>query len=420
MAASTEVNSSTTTTTTTIVQLGDDLLVEILIRLPNPRFTCRCKAVCKRWNSLISDPIRFNRRFVSHHQSRNRQPPLLLHSDDPRAIIRSFIPMTTSRTHSSFSVMDSYKDLVLCGFSNVGPASGYSEPVAELYRSYLLCNPFTKQWVALPLAPELPTGCWHFFTRLVCEPRISNDLDLGEEVFAYSSEFRFRVISSCTCHTISDFIVASGKVDEVPGATPVLKSEIMAEVEAILEPLLQLPHGPPLIQRALFFYHRQLLQKLLFVDSVTMANDVQLAALFPGVDPKSAINSECNEVVQFLTHSHREDVTYRAMTVYRVFLMQGLGGFKTEVRVSDKQLSGSAAQTIQGTLAQPTTLHNNLLKDCISRILDASKMREFKTEVRASDKQLSGSVAQTTQAAAGVGDPTVAQNVPLDAAVAGG
>ncbi|CAL1404955.1 unnamed protein product [Linum trigynum] len=108
---------------------------------------------------------------------------------------------------------------------------------------------------------------------------------------------------------------------------------------------------------------------------------------FPGVDPKGAINSECNEVVQFLTHSHREDVTYRAMTVYRVFLMQGLGGFKTEVRASDKQLiSGSVAQTTRGAATELIVPQNGLL--------DA--------------------------AAAGVGDPTVAQNVPLDAAVAGG
>ncbi|CAI0467354.1 unnamed protein product [Linum tenue] len=179
-----EVNSSPPPTT--IVQLGDDVLVEILIRLPNPRSACSCKAVCKGWKFLISDPIRFNRRFVSHHQSKNRQPILLLPSDDPQAIITSFIPMTTPFTQRSFAIMDSYKDLVLCGFADL---------VTELYRSYFLCNPFTKQWVALPLAPEMPIDCGHYFTRLVCEPLISNDLDLGEEqVFAYSSEYRFRVV----------------------------------------------------------------------------------------------------------------------------------------------------------------------------------------------------------------------------------
>ncbi|CAI0389066.1 unnamed protein product [Linum tenue] len=172
-----------------IWKLADDLIVEILIRaLPNPRSACRCKLVCKRWSSLIFDPVRFNRRFISYHRSRNQQPPLLLHSDDPQSIITSFLPMSRL-SRMSFAVMDSYKDLVLCGFEDVGPTSG------ELYRTYFLCNPFTKEWLALPLAPELPAGCPYFFTRLVCEPRMRNDLDLGDnQVFAYSSEYRFRVV----------------------------------------------------------------------------------------------------------------------------------------------------------------------------------------------------------------------------------
>ncbi|CAL1359090.1 unnamed protein product [Linum trigynum] len=172
-----------------IWKLADDLLVEVLIRaLPNPRSACRCKLVCKRWSSLIFNPVRFNRRFVSYHRSRNQQPPLLLQSEDPQSIITSFLPMSRL-SRMCFAVMDSYKDLVLCGFDNVGPTSG------ELYRTYFLCNPFTKQRLALPLAPELPAGCSYFFARLVCEPRICNDLDLGDnQVFAYSSEYRFRVV----------------------------------------------------------------------------------------------------------------------------------------------------------------------------------------------------------------------------------
>ncbi|CAL1391046.1 unnamed protein product [Linum trigynum] len=60
-----------------ISKLGDDLLVEILIRgLLNPRLACRSKLVCKQWSSLISSPS-FNRRFVSHRQSRSAgEPPL--------------------------------------------------------------------------------------------------------------------------------------------------------------------------------------------------------------------------------------------------------------------------------------------------------------------------------------------------------
>ncbi|CAL1361853.1 unnamed protein product [Linum trigynum] len=48
----------------------DDLLLEILIRLPDPITAWRCKPVCKHWNSLVSTRY-FKRRFVSHHQSKD-------------------------------------------------------------------------------------------------------------------------------------------------------------------------------------------------------------------------------------------------------------------------------------------------------------------------------------------------------------
>ncbi|XP_051195591.1 F-box/kelch-repeat protein At3g23880 [Lolium perenne] len=52
----------------------DDLLCEILIRLPpQPSSLPRASAVCKRWRRLVSDPT-FFRRFRLHHR---RNPPLL-------------------------------------------------------------------------------------------------------------------------------------------------------------------------------------------------------------------------------------------------------------------------------------------------------------------------------------------------------
>ncbi|KQJ93023.1 putative F-box protein At3g16210 [Brachypodium distachyon] len=53
----------------------DDLLSEILLRLPpQPSSLPRASLVCKRWRRLASDP-RFTRRFRLHHRRRN--PPLL-------------------------------------------------------------------------------------------------------------------------------------------------------------------------------------------------------------------------------------------------------------------------------------------------------------------------------------------------------
>ncbi|CAL1405455.1 unnamed protein product [Linum trigynum] len=132
--------------TTMIGKLGDDLLVEILVRsFPDPKSAFRCKAVCKRWSSLILSPC-FNRRMVSHHQN------VKLHPKELQSAILSLLPPMPSRVGGSLKVLDCYKDLVLCGFWDVKQDNG------EHSRSYLICNPFTKQWVALPLAPRKLDG----------------------------------------------------------------------------------------------------------------------------------------------------------------------------------------------------------------------------------------------------------------------
>ncbi|CAI0553774.1 unnamed protein product [Linum tenue] len=176
-----------------ISKLGNDLLVEILIRLPNPRCACRSKVVCKLWRSLISDPC-FSRCFLSHHHQRMNKPPppppQLLLSDDRESVVLRFLPTPVEEggyRSLLFAVFDCFKDLLLCGFGELGDR----HTNAELARSYLICNPFTKQWIALPLAPERPVGgLTELCARLVCEPLISDSrLDLGG-----GYEYRFRVV----------------------------------------------------------------------------------------------------------------------------------------------------------------------------------------------------------------------------------
>ncbi|CAN1220361.1 hypothetical protein LINPERPRIM_LOCUS1870 [Linum perenne] len=160
-----------------IGKLGDDLLVEILIRsFPNPKSSSRCKAVCKQWSSLISSPC-FNRRFVSHHQTMN---PVPYNPNELQSIILSFLPPLPG--NRSVKVLDCFKDLVLC--------CEYLEPS----RSFLICNPFTEHWIALPLAPNKSGLCSEQVTRLVCEPCISSNLDLGDDQSFVYSEYRFRVV----------------------------------------------------------------------------------------------------------------------------------------------------------------------------------------------------------------------------------
>lgn len=64
----------------------DDLLSEILLRLPpQPSSLPRASAACKRWRCLLSDPA-FTRRFRRHHHSRNPTPLLGFFSQDAAGI----------------------------------------------------------------------------------------------------------------------------------------------------------------------------------------------------------------------------------------------------------------------------------------------------------------------------------------------
>ncbi|CAI0468995.1 unnamed protein product [Linum tenue] len=173
-------------------KLTDDLLLGVLIRLRYCRSACRCKTVCKRWNSIISHPY-FSRRFVAHNKHRSaageRPPPHLLNHSLERRII-SFLPMPAP-FQLYFLVLDCFKDLLLLGF----PIS----PSVELARTFIVCNPFTKQWVALPLAPHRtvtpPHDIFPWTASLVCDPCVSARLDSGdEEAFTHHFEYRFRVV----------------------------------------------------------------------------------------------------------------------------------------------------------------------------------------------------------------------------------
>ncbi|CAI0546706.1 unnamed protein product [Linum tenue] len=171
-----------------IRKLGDDLLVEILIRLPNPRSACSCKLVCRRWSSLISHHS-FNRSFISHQQGSMKEPrPLLIHSNDA-SDLTSFMPPMPITAQLGFRVLDCFKDLFLCGYGD------FDNDNHELGRTYVVCNQFTKQWMALPVAPAKEEGYEAPVSRLVCEPCISSNLDLGDGEPAYVySEYRFRVV----------------------------------------------------------------------------------------------------------------------------------------------------------------------------------------------------------------------------------
>ncbi|CAI0403643.1 unnamed protein product [Linum tenue] len=91
-----------TSTSSLFSKLDVDLLLEVLIRLPDPRSAVRCKPVCKLWNSLLPAPY-FSPRFLSHHPisfAGEPKPPPLTPSE-LRELILSFLPLPSHIDPSS-------------------------------------------------------------------------------------------------------------------------------------------------------------------------------------------------------------------------------------------------------------------------------------------------------------------------------
>jgi hypothetical protein len=186
--------------------LTDDLLLEILLRLPTAKSAIRCMLVCKRWCSLI--PTRsFITRFKTHHTNEKKkkicdydaayQCPLSFfistEIEDPEDGIILMTPNDEleenlytleflPKKEKFVAVKASCNDLLFC------LASDENYTVTNQY----ICNPFTEKWLLLPPPPKrrsyTPRG-ESAFSGLVCEPNSPRRDVKGQEY-----EPRFRVL----------------------------------------------------------------------------------------------------------------------------------------------------------------------------------------------------------------------------------
>ncbi|KAI8558130.1 hypothetical protein RHMOL_Rhmol04G0065500 [Rhododendron molle] len=63
---------------TTISELPDDVIFDILVRMPNIKSVIRRKGVCKKWRNLILQPC-----FAKSQSSRGSLPPSLIFYSPP-------------------------------------------------------------------------------------------------------------------------------------------------------------------------------------------------------------------------------------------------------------------------------------------------------------------------------------------------
>ncbi|KAK9706636.1 hypothetical protein RND81_07G140900 [Saponaria officinalis] len=191
----------------TLDELFDELLVEILCRLPCCKNAVMCMSVCKYWATMISHPS-FVRRFVSHKISEKITPPANINGvskyDELRIqmtkdrmfglvvrnrydvtwkgyVIRFNDPMNNP-CNVSFSCLPRLvnrgglpRRLTLAATCNdlllyQRHVDDFRHETLELYIS----NVQTKQWLALP---SLNVGRQTKQIGLICDPYCSSDVD---------------------------------------------------------------------------------------------------------------------------------------------------------------------------------------------------------------------------------------------------
>ncbi|XP_037469697.1 F-box protein At5g07610-like [Triticum dicoccoides] len=132
-------------------KLTEDLLVEILSRLPY-KSLCRFKCVSKRWRGIISHPD--HRKALPQHHLHDLAGFLYSSRSPDYLLIRNFTHVSTGGRPpmdpslpflpncDRFNLLDSCNGLLLCSRFETADSRAFD---------YVLCNPATEKWLALPL-----------------------------------------------------------------------------------------------------------------------------------------------------------------------------------------------------------------------------------------------------------------------------
>ncbi|CAN6312748.1 unnamed protein product, partial [Urochloa humidicola] len=136
------------------VNFTDDIIVEILSRLP-VKSICRCKCVSPRWRDLISHPDHRKRLpqtltglfYVTENHA--RYPIQALHFTNIWDWERRF-PIPPPLICPSLSFIPGYEDISIVNSCNGLLLCRRPESTSFDRFSYVVCNPATESWVALP------------------------------------------------------------------------------------------------------------------------------------------------------------------------------------------------------------------------------------------------------------------------------
>ncbi|KAL6203218.1 hypothetical protein ACLB2K_026921 [Fragaria x ananassa] len=180
---------------TTIHDIPEELLVEILCRLPCPKSVFRCKSVSKSWHSLTSDPNFIGRFLWIQRQNQTLIPGTIINQKwgDELLTTDLFEKLRSFKTEEErrLEVLATWNNLVLCKKFSLFQDDG----------QYYICNPRTMrskdQLVTLP--PTYQRGV--VAIGFICEPyykeEADNITDQEEEerkVIKINAEYKCKVV----------------------------------------------------------------------------------------------------------------------------------------------------------------------------------------------------------------------------------
>ncbi|KAM6581654.1 hypothetical protein CsatA_005428 [Cannabis sativa] len=141
------------------INLGNDILIEIFVRLKDISSLIRCRLVSKHWFSLINSKEYSYAKQVHHLQSQSLLPTTLLFWNNYRLRLNSdklFYTFLTDESRNFYgNTFSNFNYFNFLPWNEVKLYASLNDLLLLLCdkESFIICNPLTKQWLELPKIP---------------------------------------------------------------------------------------------------------------------------------------------------------------------------------------------------------------------------------------------------------------------------